>query len=96
MYDTLHQVGLPKDAAMRARGYGPLFTQCLGNLAHGARLVDNCPVDTFTPQFRNLLEELTSFVPDRDRELYSFTSQARGFVFDVVSLLSISSIRRLY
>ena len=95
MYDTLRRVGLTKDAAMRARGYGSLFAQCLGNLAYGAREVEDCPVNTFTPQFKNLINELNLFVADRDSELYSFISQARGFVFDAVSLISVSPLRCL-
>jgi hypothetical protein len=90
MYDTLRRVGLPKDAAMRTRGYGSLFAQCLGNLAYGAHVVDNCPIGTFTPQFKNLLNEVTSFVPDRDKVLYDFTLQACGFVFDVVSIMPMA------
>jgi hypothetical protein len=37
MYDTLRRLGLPKDATLRARGYGPIFLQSLGCLAFGSR-----------------------------------------------------------
>jgi hypothetical protein len=85
MYDTLRRLGLPKDAALRARGYGPIFLQSLGCLAFGSHTIaDDSPIGNFTPQFRNLVTELVDFSDSRDRELYTFTSQIRGSVFDIV------------
>jgi hypothetical protein len=90
VYDTLRRIGLPQDAAMRARGYGPLFAQCIGSLAYRSRLWTNdTPETALTPQFIHLLAELQSFGDDRDRQLYHFTSQARGAAFDTVSFAPV-------
>jgi hypothetical protein len=87
IYDILRQLGLPKDAALRARGYGPIFLQSLGCLAFGSRIVaEDYSLGNFTAQFCNLVTELVEFSDSRDDKLYSFTSQIRASVFDIVSL----------